>query len=288
MKQLLKKLKFVLLISLFSLFCFTTITYAINNSSSIKIGRTTYSPAMSAGNTTPPVRCNVVSSGSDGTNLTISFLSGKRAGKTAFINLNLNLSADNYSNLMTGDTIDFQQSGGFSSLIGQKVFFIFSEEGSVTKSKTKLTSISEGLPTEANSSYSAMGTVKILDKRADGCLDVSFNAVAQNSSVNKITTTLNPSQDCIEGITSEKLRTVPSVSISGNLYPEKSSGNNSSGSTSMLCNAPNIPGSSGGTGTSSGFTIPGFGNSSGFTIPDFGSSSGFTIPGFPDGNSETP
>ena len=282
MKLPFKKLRFIFLILLISLFCFTTITYAVNNSSNIKIGRVIYSPAMSTGSTAPPVACNIASSGPDGTSLSISFASGKRAGKTAFINLDFNLSADDYSSLMAGDTIDFQQTGNITSLIGQKVFLIFSEE-STKKSKTKLISVSEGLPLETNNTYSAMGTVKILNKRADGCLDVSFNAVAQNPIVNKTTAIINPSRNCVEKITSEKLRTVPSVSISGNLYPEKFSGNIHS-STIMLCNAPNIPG----TETSSGsIDIPDFGNSSGFTIPDFGSSSGFIIPEFPDENSNS-
>ncbi len=291
MKKMLKNQNFIALISVVTLLCLAGITYAASNSSSIKIGRTVYSPAMSAGSPIPPVICNVVSSGSDGANLLISFVSGKRAGKTAFVNLNFNFSPSDYNSLMTGDTIDFQQSSDFTSLIGQKVFFIFSE-GSVKKTRTKITSISESQPSGADSSYSLMGSVKILDKRADGCLDVSFNAVAQNASVNKVITTIDPAMDCIEGTTSEKLRTVPSVSISGNLYPEKFSGNrsNGSGSTSMLCNASSSSSSSTG-GNSSGFIIPGFGSSSGSNgipglpnIPGiFGTSSGiFNFPDIPD------
>ena len=248
-----------------------------------------------------PLVCNVLSSNSEGTNLYLSFASSKRAGKTAFVNLNFNLPAAEYNNLMAGDTIDFQHGNDFTKLIGQKVLLIFSE-GGLRKSRTKITSISNAPPTTTDSSYLVMGSVKILDKRTDGCLDISFNATAQNSSINKTTTTIDPMRDCIEGTNHEKLRTVPSVSISGNLYPEKFSGSsiNTSGSTSMLCNLPNIPGSSDGIGTSSdstgipgfpgnssGFTLPGFGSSSGFTIPGFGSS-GFTIPDFSSSDSETP
>ncbi len=284
MKNLLKKLKTILLISVISLLCFAGLSYAVNNSSTLKIGNTTYSPAMAVGGN-PPVSCNVIASGSDGTSLLISFISGKKAGKTAFANLNFNLSSDEYNNLMVGDTINFQQGSDFTSLIGQKIIFIFSE-GKVKKSRTKITSISEGPPSTAGSNYSVMGSVKILDKRADGCLDISFNATAQNPSLNKITTVINPRSNCIESTNSQQLRTIPSVDISGSLYPEKTSGNNnnSSGSSIMLCNAPLS--SSGSSipdfGSSSGFTIPDFGSSSGFTIPDFGNSSGFTIPDFSD------
>ena len=272
MNKTFKDLKIIFLISTVALFSFAGIICAANSSSSIKIGHTTYPPGMGV-SSIPPVICNVLASDPDGTNLFISFASAKRAGKTAFVNLNFNFSPDEYNNLMTGDTIDFQHGNNFANLIGQKVLFIFSE-GSARKSRTKAVSISKGPPTTTDSSYLVMGSVKILNKRADGCLDVSFNATAQNASVNKVTTTIDPAMDCIEGTTSEKLRTVPSILISGNLYPEKFSGNstNTSGSTSMLCNSTSV--------TSSGFTIPDFGNSSGFTIPDFGNSSGFTFPGF--------
>lgn len=286
MKNILKKQKNIILVLLIALIAFSGITYAASQQSNVKIGRTLYVQGRT-GADNPPVRCDVFST-SDGTNVTVSFISAKRAGKVAFVDFNFDFTADEYDNLMSGDTLTFEHDGGFTSF-DDKVFFTFFESSGMASS-SKIISTSLGSPIGDNPSYLVMGTAMVLNKRADGCLDLSFEATAQNADLTKSTTTLDPSKKCVKDSHIEKLKTIPSVTLSGNLYPQKfagsDTGNTSGSSTNGLCNftsTSGAPSTSGSPVSSSGFTIPDFGSSSGFTIPDFGSSSGFTFPGLPGG-----
>lgn len=295
MKKLLTKLKIMLLVSVISLLLFVGISYAVGNSSSVKIDKATYKPAKSSSGN-PSVSCDVQNSGDGSTTVALSFNSAKRGSKTALVTLNLFLSNDEYNNLMSGDVINFQHGDSFSfaSQI-PKVFLTFSE-GNVKKTKTSINSVSKGTPISSDSGYSVNGSVEIINKRADGCVDVDFNAMVQNATVSRTVTALDSQKNCIKSTNSTKLKTIPSTTVLGTLYPEKSTAMGSTSGTT-LCDLPSgfgtssgssIPGFGGSSGSSipglgsSGFTIPDFGNSSGFTIPDFGNSSGFTIPDFGD------
>jgi hypothetical protein len=287
-------MKNTLLLSLIlSLLCFAGITYAANSVSGVKIDNVAYK-ADKGSASNPSVTCDLGS----GTTPSLSFSSAKRGGKAAFVSLNFNLTADEYNNLKAGDILTIEHGDSFSlASASSKVLLIFSES-SGKKSKTKITSVSKGSPSESESTYMVDGSVEILNKRADGCLDVSFTAMVQNAPITMSVVTLDPKNDCIKDFDFSKVRSVPSTVISGSLYPVKFSftGSNSSGS-SMLCNTSTSGSTSGTTsstsgfpdGSSSGFTIPDFGSSSGFTFPpgfgtsgSFGTSSGFTIPDFPE------
>ena len=277
MKRLLKNIRLIYPVLILSLLCLASITYAVNKPSSIKIDSAVYKPTKSDG--TPAVTCKVEKSG-DHTNVSVSFTSAKRGSKSVTLTLTFLFSNSEYDALKTGDVINFEHGDNFS-LISQipKVVLTFSE-GSSKKTKTKIDSVSKGSSVASNSSYMVNGSVEIINKRTDGCLDVNLNAMVQNASINMITFTLDPERKCIKDAESKKIKSVPSTTISGSLYPEKSTpGGSTSSGANTFCDLPSIPG---GLGTSSGFTIPDFGNSSGFTIPDFGNSSGFTIPDFGD------
>ncbi len=282
MRKKYENLKFIVFVSFLFIFCFAGISYAVNQSSSVRINNVNYPQGMALGSN-PAVGC-ILSPTDSGTSISLSFVSGKRGVKNAFASLNFILSPDEYNNLMAGDTLNLEHGNNPLSFLDKKVFLIFSE-GSARKTRAKLVSTSLGTPTSTSDSYLVMGTVEILNKREDGCIDVSFTAVAQNASLTRSTTNFDTmNNNCIRDTMSETLMTVPSTNISGRLYPEKftpSEVNSSSGST--LCNPPSstssTSSSTSSTSSSTSGTIPDFGSSSGFTIPGFGSS-GFTIPGF--------
>lgn len=289
MKRILENQRFICLILLFSLLCLAGTTYAAGGSSSVKIDKAVYKPAKSS-DSVPGVTCDVQNSGDQNTNVSLSFNSAKRGGKLATLTLNFILTNSEYSNLKSGDVINFQHGDSFSFISEiPKVFLTFSE-GNGKKTKSEIDSISKGSPLDSDSTYMVSGNVEVINKRADGCLDVKLDATVQNAPISMITVKLDPDKNCIKSTDSKKIKSVPSTTIAGSFYPEKFTPSSSNG-TSMLCNLPSIPGglgsSSGSTGTpgtsesSSGSTgIPGFPD-----IPNiFGSSSGiFNFPGIPDG-----
>ena len=60
MKKILRNQKFIFLVLILSLFCLVGTTYAVNNSSSVKIGRASYSPGMSVGSIPPSMQCSFI------------------------------------------------------------------------------------------------------------------------------------------------------------------------------------------------------------------------------------
>lgn len=298
------KNKNFILFSLLTCVVLSSVSYALSQSSSVKFGPTVYPQAMSTLTSIPPVACNVVSSDEDGTNLNFSFVSSKRASMSTFVNINLNLPPDEYEALMSGDTISFSHGSDFTSFIGSKVLFTIAESSGMA-SPSMITSTSIGSPTDTSSSdYMVMGTLSVLNKRDDGCLDLSFDATLENAPVSKVVTSINTMDRCISNVNATTIRTIASLPVSGTLYPVKyvpsTSTTSSSGSVNMLCGSATSSTSTSSTSTSStstsgipsstssstsgipenssGFTLPpGFGTS-GFTLPPGFGSSGFTFP----------
>ena len=103
------------------MFCLAGVINAESKNSFVKIGNATYLAGKKSGST-PPVSCEVQNFGDQ--NISLSFLSGKRRGKTAFVNLNLTLTSQEFNNLKTGDVIEFEHGSGFTNI--NKVLLTFS------------------------------------------------------------------------------------------------------------------------------------------------------------------